>query len=251
MKLDIILRTHDGGSIQRGEPVKRKVECSKQELVLRCAYSLSKSIKLCDEKIKITIHDDHSSKETISSLENMFSTKVTPFKGSGIQKGAHKHFKLSKKSKADLVYSVEDDFLHYPEAISELIETYYKFLDSVEPDMICLHPNDDYYNYTHHFGPTMIVPGIKRPWRMNNHTTNTMFTNPQVLRDHWEPFYTLATQCHSVPNVCEDTTINLIWKNHVPLFTPLIPLAYHLDHWPITIEFHRSGIAELWEENKL
>ena len=63
MKLDIILRTHDGGNVKRGQTiVKRKVEGSKQEIVLRCAYSLSKSIKLCGEKIKVIIHDDHSSK---------------------------------------------------------------------------------------------------------------------------------------------------------------------------------------------
>jgi len=250
MKLDIILRTHDGGNIKRGQSiVKRKVEGSKQEIVLRCAYSLSKSIKLCDEKINVIIHDDHSSKETISSLEDMFSTKVTPFKGKGIQKGAHKHFKLSKKSKADLVYSVEDDFLHYPEAIDELIQTYYKFLDSVEPDMICLHPADDYYNYTHHFGPTMIVPGIKRPWRMHDRTTNTFFTNPEVVRKYWGAFEKLSTQYHIDPTVNEDTTINTIWKYHVPLFTPLVPLAFHLDdHDPL---FYKDAIAELWEENKL
>lgn len=255
MKLDIFLRTHDGGDrfiVPDQEPIKRKVDATKKEITLACSYSLSESIKLCDDDISITILDDHSTKETVETLEDMFEVKVTTLEGN-FEDGSLAHFTHAKNSEADLVYIIEDDFLHQVDAVQEMILSYYMFLKEVKPEVICLYPDDDYWNYMPPQGPlqTLIVPGIKRPWRMNNHTTNTMFTSPQVLRDHWEPFYTLATQCHSIPNVCEDTTINLIWKNHVPLFTPLIPLAYHLDHWPITIEFHRFGIAELWEENKL
>lgn len=249
MKLDIILRTHDGGDRPDAPKKARKVDATKQEIVLRCANSLSNSIKLCDEEVNIFILDDHSSKKTIRVLEKMFDVKVIPYKGKNYAGGALNHFTYSKNSNADLVYSVEDDFLHKSEAISELIETYYKFLDNVEPDMICLHPVDDYFNYTHHFGPTMIVPGIKRPWRMHDRTTNSFFTNPEVLRKYWEPFRLQATESLTNPEVCEDTTINVIWKYHVPLFTPLVPLAFHLDHHPPL--FYEDAIAELWEENKL
>lgn len=247
MKLDIIYRTHDGGSIQRGEPVKRKVEGSKQEIVLRCAYSLSKSIELCKEDINITIIDDHSSKKTIRKLEILLGD-VTPLEGTGNLASMQQFFKSAKDSDADLVYLVEDDFLHKPETVSELIETYYKFLDNVEPDMICLYPDDDYYNYTHHFGPTMIVPGVNRPWRMHDRTSCTFFTNPEVIRIYWNIFEKHSTH-YGIGGISGDHTYNTIWKNHIPLFTPLVPLAFHLDdHDPL---FYKNAIAELWEENKL
>jgi len=249
VKLDIILRTHDGGDRFKSSALKRKVNGTKQEITLTCAYSLSESIKLCEHEINVTILDDHSSKKTVKTLEKMFGVRVTPFEDEDFSKGSLNHFTYSKNSNADLIYSVEDDFLHRPEAIQELIDTYYKFLDNVEAEMICLYPDDDYYNYTNHFGPTMIVPGIGRPWRMHDHTTNTFFTNPEVLRKYWGAFETLATQYYTNPIICEDTTINVIWKNHIPLFTPLVPLAHHLDHHPPL--FYENAIAELWEKNKL
>jgi len=247
MKLDIIFRTHDSG--QRIESPRQKVaNASKKEITLKCAQSLSNSIKQCKEEVNITILDDKSSKETIEKMESLFETDVTHFVGD-FAEGSVNHFKHSRDSKADLIYSVEDDFLHKPEAIQELIDTYYNFVAVVKPEMICLYPDDDYFNYTNHFGPTKIVPGIGRPWRMHECTTNTFFTNPKVLRDYWEPFELLGSQCLTNPKICEDTTINVIWKYHVPLFTPLVPLAFHLDHHdPL---FYKNQILELWKSIKV
>ena len=248
MKLDIILRTHDRGSIERGYTVKRKVEGSKQEVVLRCAYSLSKSIELCKENVNITIIDDHSSKKTIRKLKTLLGD-VTPLERTGNLASMEQYFQAAKNSDADLVYLVEDDFLHKPEAISELIETYYKFLDNVEPDMICLDPSDDFFNYSAHLGTTKIVPGIRRAWRMNTHTTCTFFTNPEVLRLYWGVFQKHSTR-YGIGGISADHTFNIIWQKFVPLFTPIIPpLAFHLDeHDPL---FHKNDIDKLWEENKL
>jgi len=224
-----------------------KVEGSKQEVVLRCAYSLSESIKLCKEDINIIIIDDHSSKKTIRQLKKLLG-KVTPLEETGNLASMQQYFKTARDSDADLVYLVEDDFLHYPEAVGELVETYYKFLDNVEPDMICLYPDDDYYNYTHHFGPTMIVPGIRRAWRMHDRTTCTFFTNPEVIRRYWGAFKKHSTH-YGIGGISADLTFNTVWKHDVPLFTALVPLAFHLDdHDPL---FYKDAIAELWEDNKL
>ncbi len=252
MTLRVVFRTHDGGDriTTPGEPpMRRKVDCTKKELTLTCAYSLSTSIMCCDEDVLTTVLDDNSSDDTIEQLQDMFHVVVVPIEG-GFEQGSLAHFQQAKISDEDLVYIIEDDFLHRPEAIQEMIETYVMFLEQVEPEQICLYPDDDYWNYEPPFGPTptKIVAGKARLWRMNDHTTNTMFTDPQVLRSYWQPFHTLATQCLSVRGINEDTTINLIWKHHVPLFTPLMPLAYHLDHHPLSVELHKKGIAELWGE---
>jgi len=251
MKIDVIFRTHDGGdriTTPGKTPMKRKILASKQEITRTCIYSLYKACSLCSEDVTVTVLDDNSSQYTVDLLETLFNIRVTPLEGD-FQKGSLEHFTRAKNSEADLVYIVEDDFLHQEEALQEMIDTYYMFLNEVKTDAICLYPDDDYWNYEPPFGPvaTKVVPGIGRPWRMNDHTTNTMFTSPQVLKDHWHPFMVLAMMGTSVKGVTEDTTINLIWKNHVPLFTPLIPLAYHLDHHPLSIPYHKIGMVSLWD----
>jgi|TARA_Y100000294_G_scaffold150592_1_gene147953 hypothetical protein len=66
MKLDIIFRTHD--SCGRIEAQRQKpINVSKKEITLKCAQSLSNSIKQCKEEVNITILDDKSSKETIEN----------------------------------------------------------------------------------------------------------------------------------------------------------------------------------------
>lgn len=253
MRLDIIYRTHDGGD-RIANPncpvIPRKVDATKKEITLTCSRSLSRSYHLCEKDVHVTILDDNSCKDTIDELESLFGTRVTPLEGN-FEDGLLTYFTRARDSKADLVYLIEDDFLHRPEAISELIETYYNFLQNVTPEAICLYPDDDYWNHTPPHGPieTMVVPGVARPWRMHNYTTGTMFTNPTVLKEHWDQFEFFTTNFLTDPSVTEATTISLIWKMYVPLFTPLIPLAYHLDHHPSNVLYHRKSIDELWAQN--
>jgi len=72
VKLDIFLRTYDGENVN-GKP--RIVDCSKLELICRCAKSLVTAIKHAKEHteydIQLIIIDDHSSKKTLRSLKKV------------------------------------------------------------------------------------------------------------------------------------------------------------------------------------
>jgi glycosyltransferase involved in cell wall biosynthesis len=241
MQLDIILRTHDQGSVHG-----RDVPYAKKEIVQRCVNSLYTAVDGVEGVNLVTV-DDHSSDETVSMLRNLI-----PLQDSGNNASLIKVFELAAESTADLVYIVEDDYLHYPEAISEMLETWQKFIPQVQGDDMCLslvdcpanYHRDGYFNGgIGRDGSTgMIVGGINRAWRSNTHTGGTFCTTPTVINKYWGAFDDL---CKNWPNVDENKTWNKVWEQHVPLFTPLIPLAYHLS------EIHPYHPHDkLWRANK-
>ena len=237
MQLDIILRTHDVGSVHG-----RDVDWPKKEIVHRCVNSVFNAVDGLDN-VKTVIVDDHSSNETLQFLSRQRAF-LEPLEGTGNNASLQKVFELAADSKADVVYVVEDDYLHYPEAISEAMGTFEYFQKMMGREDICLSLVDCPLNYAPPRDGlnAQIVGGTKRAWRTNNHTGGTFMTTPEVINKYWGAFDTLAKHW---PNENENTTWNKIWANQVPLFTPMIPLAYHLSiHHP----FHPWD--KLWRQSK-
>jgi len=248
MKLDIFLRTYDGDAIN-GRP--RFIECTKLDLICRCAKSLATAIKHAREHteydIQLTIIDDHSSKKTLRSLKKVVKDVKPiwdPLEETGNNASMIYNITVAKNSTADKVYMVEDDYLHEPEALTEMLNVYNRFSINIGRENIAMSPLDDPANYNFKPDQCIIVPGDTRPWRTHNSTGSTYFTTPNVMNEHWDTFYKLASE---YPKVQPTTTRNHIWAFHVPLFTPLFPLAYHLfDHEPVF-----QNIDKLWEDNKV
>jgi len=225
MQLDIILRTHDQGPLHhRGEQFE---DVPKAEIVGRCARSLAAAIEGV-EGVGITVVDDHSSDETRELLASLFDT-VEMLEGTGNKASFKRVLEIARESKADAVYLVEDDYLHHPGAIQELMATWEKFqVTSQIPFALC--PADCPDNYgTREGHATRIVGGSDKPWRTVAHTGFTFMIAPTTLDYHWETFAYLARYW---PNVKEEDSINKIWTNEVPMFTPLPSLAFHcsFDH---------------------
>ena len=242
MQLDIILRTHDQKSVHY-----RSIEYAKKDITQTCANSLYKAIDGIDEVNLITV-DDHSSAETVSMLRN-----VTHLEGTGNNASLAKVFELAADSKADLVYIVEDDYLHYPNAIEEMLLTYVKFSEKMQTKDICLNLVDCPANYhadSYHGGGTgrdgsvaRIVGGVNYPWRTIEHTGGTFCTTPNVINKYWGAFDDLAQHW---PKVTENDSWNKLWEEYVITFSPLQPLAYHL------AEIHPFyPHDQLWEDSKI
>tara|TARA_R110000796_G_scaffold180552_3_gene297127 strand:+ start:543 stop:1295 length:753 start_codon:yes stop_codon:yes gene_type:complete len=242
MQLDIILRTHDQKSVHY-----RSIEYAKKDITQTCANSLYKAIDGIDEVNLITV-DDHSSAETVSMLRN-----VTHLEGTGNNASLAKVFELAADSKADLVYLVEDDYLHYSNAITEMLLTYNKFAEKSNTKDICLSLVDcpaNYHGMSYTGGGTgrdgsiaRIVGGVNYPWRTVTHTGGTFCTTPNVINKYWGAFDDLVQHW---PNVTENDSWNKIWEQHIITFSPLRPLAYHLS------EVHPYyPYDELWVENEI
>lgn len=225
MKLDIILRTHDNKNVHL---ITRAVHASKAEIVLRCARSLA--AQKADADVSITVIDDHSSEETVKELKNIFpAATFVALELTGNNASMIEWYTRAKNSTADIVYLVEDDYLHAPGALQEMLDAYQKFSKSTQKP-VALFPADDPDNYHPRYSePAYILPGVKNLWRTNTHTTGTMFLSPSIIRDRWEIIDNFARKYGLVEGLSEETIYRPIWTNEVALFTPLAPLAFHLN----------------------
>jgi hypothetical protein len=237
MKLEIILRTHDQSNVHTDR--QRYCGFDKKTLILGCLTSLIKSSNLVfNHEVNFKILDDHSSPEFIEQVHNVFNGCKWPYElynlsQTGYNYSALKQFEYCRDSEADLVYSVEDDYLHCPSALAEMLESYelFKAKSGQEVVMYPFDMPDDYV--PPHMQPCFVVHGSHRHWKTGIWTTNTFMLRPQVLIDHWPVFEKLATQYdpdYSRPgeHIHEGNTICNIWKDHALRFSPVQSLALHM-----------------------
>ena len=237
--LDIIIRTHDKSNISK---FPRFISVSKRELIEGCITSLINSANQCKNKINIIVLDDHSSQEFLNNLQSILktsrhSTKIISLKEGGPNQSALSQFEYCKNSTADLVYSVEDDYLHSPSALYEMLSEY-EYLSSKYnlPQPLCIFPWDEPENYEpKHNTPELIMRGQYRHWKTGWGTTFTMMTSPKVFHDHWNLFKKLATEYqewdgtgNKNDTIHEGNTISYIWSKHIIRINPIPSLVLHM-----------------------
>jgi hypothetical protein len=238
MKLHIILRTHDQSNVHKDWRV-RYCNMTKIELIKGCYKSLVNSIRqTTGHDIVLTILDDHSSKDFIdfiySSSEGI-NYELIELKEPGYNYSAHQQWLMCRDSEADLVYSVEDDFLHCPSAIQEMLDSYILFEQRLKRSNIVIYPFDEPSEYNPPSRTDFIVHGSARHWRTGIFTTNVMMTTPQLFKDNWELFEVLALKYNGnyleprTEHYEESNTIWKIWQSGKAIrFNPIPSLALHM-----------------------
>lgn len=241
MKLHIVIRTHDGKNIHGDKP--RYIDVPKKDLIIGCLSSLINSCNLVKgHSIHFTILDDHSSSATIQELKYIFkysqhSWELIHLKEKGFNHSGYIQFLTCRNSDADLVYSVEDDYLHCENAILEMLETY-QYLKSyyhLEKEL-CIYPFDNKEDYEYmRTVPGRVFRTPQRHWKEGIWTTFTMMTTPQVFQEHWETFEKLALEYrtwngidHIDELIHEGNTISDIWEKYVIRVNPIPSLALHI-----------------------
>jgi len=241
MKLHIVLRTHDGKNIHGDRP--RYIDIPKKDLIVGCLSSLINSSNLIkNHQIHFTILDDHSSDELLNLLKGIlkyskYSWEIISLKERGFNHSGYMQFKTCRDSDADLVYSVEDDYLHCENAIPEMLFAYEYLKEYYHLSKeLCIFPFDNEEDYEYGY----VIPGRvfrtpQRHWKEGIWTTFTMMTTPKVFRDHWNIFERLSLQYKPfAPGEDPDTlvdegnTISNIWKNDVVRVNPIPSLALHV-----------------------
>lgn len=241
MKLDIILRIHDGKNIHGNKP--RYIDVSKKDLIIGCITSLINSANIVkNAEISFIVLNDHCTKDCVSKIHNIFKYSQHPYQiidleVPGFNYSGLKQFEYCKNSIADLVYSVEDDYLHCPEAITEMLRTYIhmKKYYHIKKE-ICLYPFDNPEDYEY----SRIMQGrvfrtLTMHWKEGIWTTFTMMTTPKVFQDYWSIFEKLAskyTPWNGIDEideiVHEGNTICDIWEHQVLRINPIPSLALHV-----------------------
>lgn len=233
MNIEIILRTHNLSNVHKDR--QRYFNISKTKLIQGCLTSLIRSANmLVGHDVSYVVLDDHSTDELIDSFDDIFALTSYPYQIINLDQRGHnysglKQFEYCKNSTADIVYSVEDDYLHCSSALVEMVEAYVLFKQKMQKE-VCIYPFDMPDDYVPPWlEPCYVVHGTKRHWKTGTWTTQTMMCNPCVFNDYWAIFEELANGYD--PNthlIHEGNTISKIWKNHVPRFSPIPSLALHM-----------------------
>ena len=153
-------------------------------------------------------------------------------------------FELGKEHGDDLVFFVEDDYLHFEPMMEEMIASYERIASQVNKE-IFMCPTDYPYLYMNN-EKTNILIGNKRHWRTINQTLCTFMTTKLLLDKYWDNF----------KNTCLDRNdpfekhLNEIYKSEFCV-SPLKSLSLHLTN--VNSSYGLSPFIDykkLWDENQ-
>ena len=246
---------------------RRLFEKPKIDYSIRSIKSLIKSINLCqkkysDLKIKTIVLDDSSKNENLEKIKQIikdvdseiisldtkkFETKIKKQKSQETFSNLaslFQSFEIGKKIGEDLIFFIEDDYLHFETMLDEMISTYERVSSQVGKD-IFMCPADYPYLYMNN-EKTNILIGNKRHWRTINKTLCTFLTSKKLLDLYWENF---SKNCEDRHNPFEKY-INEIYKNEFCI-SPLKSLSVHLTN--VNSSYGLSpfiNYKKLWDQNK-
>lgn len=208
----------------------------KSEVLKRCLTSLVASINHAvgaglTIPMSLTVIDDHSSPGVVDDIERVLPHCECPARLHNLTETGMSHslmetFTMARREAGDLIYLLEDDYLHDRRSILESIESYGRLAATVDSDVI-LFPADYPENYRH-INPVHVLLGSDRHWRRIHATTGTQVLSREILETHWQQYEAL-TSYGSDPEVTEANTINRVLET-VPGFSPLPALAVHFQH---------------------
>ena len=263
----IVFRTNTSVEIW-DQNKKRLFEYPKIEYATRSLNSLIKSIKYLRQKLpeintKLIILDDHSNNENfekikkISELEKnseIISLDHDMYKSVIVEQKSKEtfsnlasllnSFEVGKDKGEDLVFFVEDDYLHFETMLEEMICSFQRISSQLGKD-IFMCPSDYPYLYMGN-EKTNILIGNKRHWRTVSKTLCTFLTSKKLLNLYWENF---TKNCEDRHDPFEKY-INEIYKNEFCI-SPLKSLSVHLTN--INSSYGLSpfiNYKNLWDQNK-
>jgi len=263
----IIFRTNTDVEIW-DQNKKRLFEEPKIEYSAKALKSLIRSVnfsktKYSSLKFKIIIVDDKSKEENLNKIKKIIAGSGLDISITSLDHGKYKDtikpqknyqtfsnlasllqsFELGKEHGKDLVFFVEDDYLHFEPMMEEMIASYERIASQVNKD-IFMCPADYPYLYMNN-EKTNILIGNKRHWRTINQTLCTFMTTKSLLDKYWDNFY----------NTCLDRNdpfekhLNEIYTKEFCI-SPLKSLSLHLTN--VNSSYGLSPFIDykkLWYEN--
>lgn len=237
--IDIVFRSCEF-VVVHPERGKRFLDVDKTTLIKKSFLSLVNSISLSEIDVNLIVVDDNSSDSLLDYFRKICQDKINleivSCEIKGYNYSAYRQFELCKDRGREWVYSVEDDYLHYPNAIKLLYNEAIYFTNMFER-LVAIRPDDDLFTYSGNTSyskkPCRLFLGKDRHWRTLHNTHNTLFTHVNVFRTYWDLFASLA-KFYKITTVNEDGTINTIWSDGVskdgpvPLLSPIPSLAIHV-----------------------
>ena len=246
---------------------KRLFEFPKIEYSKRALNSLVKSIKFLKNKystinVKVMIVDDNSKSENLLQLKELINhnnielinLEYSKYENQILKQKSKETFanlasllqcfEIGKEKGEDLIYFVEDDYLHFEEMLFEMILSYERIASQINKDFFMC-PSDYPYLYMNN-EKTNVLIGNKRHWRTINKTLCTFMTSKSMLEKYWEKFYKNCLDRHEP----FEKYLNEIYSKEICI-SPIKSLSIHLTN--INSSYGLSPLIDykkLWEENK-
>ena len=247
---------------------KRLFEKPKIEYTLRSLNSLVKSIKFCKEKysslrIKLIVIDDKSTEENINKIKDLIKNNNLEFSIINLDYEKYKKiinqqknsqtfsnlasllccYQTAKESSEDLVFFVEDDYLHFLPMMEEMIASYERISSQINKD-IFMCPSDYPFFYMNN-EKTNVLIGNKRHWRTINQTLCTFMTSKNLINKYWDNFYKNCLDRHDP----FEKYINEIFEKELCI-SPMKSLSVHITN--INSSYGLSPFIDykkIWDEN--
>ena len=247
---------------------KRLFEFPKIEYSKRSLNSLIKSINFFKKKyplvkVNTIIVDDNSKTENLQQIKNLidsYDIEIINLDYSKyldlISKQKNKEtfanlasslqsFELGKERGEDLIYFLEDDYLHFETMLDEMVSSFERISSQINKD-IFMCPADYPYLYMDNTKTNVLI-GNKRHWRTVNGTLFSFMTTKNLIEKYWDNFYKTCLDRHDP----FEKYINEIYTKEICI-SPLKSLSLHFTN--INSTYGLSPFIDykkLWEENKL
>ena len=246
---------------------KRLFEQPKIEYSVRSINSLINAINFCQTKypdlqIKTIILDDHSKKENLFRIKNLINIKnieIFPLNHNKFEKIINNQktketfsnlasllqsFQIAKDQGEDLIFFIEDDYLHLETMLEEMVASYERIASQTNKDLFMC-PSDYPYLYMNNEKSNILI-GNKRHWRTVDKTLCTFMTSKSLLNKYWDNFYKTCLDRHDP----FEKYLNEIYQNEICV-SPMKSLSLHLTN--INSSYGLSPFIDykkLWNLNK-
>ena len=247
---------------------RRLFEYPKIEYTKRSLNSLIRSINFLKNKhptinVKTIIVDDNSSTENLNIIKKIIdgnNIEIINLDYSKYKKEISEQknketfanlasllqsFEIGKKTGEDLIYFIEDDYLHFEPMLEEMVASYERIASQINKD-IFMCPSDYPYLYMNN-EKTNVLIGNKRHWRTVDKTLCTFLTSKNLLDKYWDNFYKNCLDRHDP----FEKYLNEIYSKEICI-SPLKSLSLHLTN--INSSYGLSPLIDykkLWEENEI
>ena len=229
--------------IKATNKAKEKFEKINFELIVTDTNSPDEDLKIIEEILK----ESQINTKVISINLNEYKDKIKD----GYSKAKFSNMAnfynsllIAKNEEADLIYFVEDDYLHSINSIVEMIFSYEKFYSLFSQDIILL-PSDYPYLYTKD-EDTKVYLGEKNHWRLVSESLVTFMTNKKLIEKYFSELEKMGLEWTDP----WEKPLHNIYKSH-PCLSPIPSLAVHCAN--INSIFGVSpfiNLKKLWNDNE-
>ena len=272
--LDVIIRTCSSVNMLT-QNKKRIFEKNKIDYTLTSINSILRSlnyskIQHSNIDIKIIVIDHNSSDENLKKITDLIKKSTLPFKLLNLDLAEfEKKIKmtneknetvtsnqisnmsniykslLQSRTSNDLIYFVEDDYVHELDSITEMLFAYERIASLINDELVIC-PTDYPYLYVQ-AANTKVYLGEKYHWRKINETLCTFLTSKKVVDKHWEKFLSMCTFEHYP----FESPLHEIYKENLCI-SPIPSIAIHCTN--INSIYGLSPNKDwkrIWDENKV